>query len=87
MPKLVEFPKQNKDATWGEAMAAILQNADEATKNKSVKTLLVIAESDEDYSFGISNGDRVRNLLGTLECVKACLVAALHDSAQFDYPN
>ena len=87
MTKLINFPQQNKSTTWEEAMKKILEHADEETKNKVVKTLLVIGESDVDYSFGLSNYDRIRQLLGTMECVKAYFVMALHNNSDYEYPE
>lgn len=88
MTKLLEFPKQTKKTlTWGEAMQAMLDNADDATKNKSVSNLLIVSEDEHDYSFGLLNDKRIRQMLGTIECVKHYFIFALQTMSDYQYPD
>lgn len=87
MTKLLNFPKQkNSNITWAEAMQAMIDNADEETRNKSVRNLLIISEDEHDYSFGLLNDSRIRQMLGTMECVKAYFIFALQTAADYTFP-
>lgn len=77
--KVVDFPITKKQVvTWGEAMQAMLDNANEETLNHPIRNLLIISEEKSDYSFGILNVNELRSMLGTIDCVKDYLISALH---------
>lgn len=87
MTKLVEFPKKVQNITWEEAMLQMLENADDNTKNTVIRNLLIVSESQDDYSFGMLNTSEIRSLMGTLECVKGYLIDVLALHSQYDYPE
>lgn len=88
MTKLIEFPIPKKQVTtWAEGIQAMLDNADETTKNTPIRNILIISEDDHDYSFGLLNDKSIRNMIGTLECIKAYFILMLQNVSTYDYPD
>ncbi len=85
MTKILEFPGSKLETvTWGTALQSIIDNASDATKNTIIRNVLIVSEGEQDYSFGLLNGDDVRSMLGTIECVKNYLVYALQSASTYE---
>ncbi len=85
MTKILEFPKRKSEiVTWGQAMQAMLDNADDKTKDTEIRNMLIISESGKDYSFGLLNDKDVRNMLGTMECIKNYFIFALQTASDYE---
>lgn len=88
MTKILKFPNsKSENVTWGEAMQAMLDNADEKTKNTPIRNMLIVSESDKDYSFGLLNDKGIRNMLGTMECIKNYFIFVLQTASDYEHPS
>jgi hypothetical protein len=84
MPKLIEFPKQLNNLTYGEALKAMMAETSEETLANPVTNLVMIGFHKEDYQFGMLNVQELRHLIGTMDCVKAYLISAMEEATAFD---
>lgn len=84
MTKLVQFPKQTRNMTYGEGLEAMLKETSEEVKNSKVQNLLVIGFDGEEYNFGMLNGYHMRTMLGTMECVKAYFIALMDEVTEYE---
>lgn len=87
MTKLLEFPKKMQNITWTEAMEQMMKNGDDNTKETVVRNMLIISETQDDYSFGMLNTNEIRSMLGTLECVKGYLIDVLSMHSEYEFPE
>ncbi len=87
MTKLLEFPKRKNNMTWAEAMQAMLDNADENTKNTVIRNMLIVTEDKNDYSFGLLNELEMRSMLGTVECVRHYFLNLLQEMSEYKYDD
>ncbi len=87
MTKLLSFPKKVNNITWLEAMEAMIENADDNTRNTPIRNLLIISEDQTDYSFGLLNDTDIRSVLGTVECVKAYFINLLQNTSSYKYDD
>lgn len=84
MTKLLEFPKALTGLTYREAVQEILDATEDDIGDKKVTNLIMIGFKGDDYQFGILNMLELRGLLGTIECVKHCLLCAMDEAIDFD---
>lgn len=69
----------NDELTWQQAIDIFTERAESSIKDASIDNMLIITTSGADFSYGIVDYQRLRDLIGSLECVKAHLIKRLID--------
>lgn len=75
---------KNHRMTYLEMVQDIIDHMNEGTKNLPCSNVLLISCCDNSYSFFLHDWVESREMLGTLECVKTCIIDETLACATFE---